>query len=144
MTDWPESRQLAAQYQSPGTTGIGFAQYASSGTVTPELWENILHTESLAQSNKGKPAVEHWTEDMAALRKALTAEGIFWPQETVTFDWSTEKGRCQDCNLPAAYRLTHIALDTGDFLLCSVCAAYHASHGDEIEYLYDEDEENEA
>ena len=140
MTDWPESRQLAAQYQSHGTTGIGFARYASTGTVTPELWENIRFTESLAQSNKGKPAVEHWAEDMAALRKALKAEGISWPRQTVTFEWSTEKGACYDCGLPAAYRLPHIPVDGGDFLLCSVCAAHHAAHGDEIEYLFEEEE----
>lgn len=67
-----------------------------------------------------------------------TQEGM----QTVTFEWSTEKGHCQDCGLPAAYRLPLIALvDGGDLLLCSVCAAYHASHGDEIEYLFNDDEE---
>ena len=60
--------------------------------------------------------------------------------EKVTFEWSTEKGRCYDCGLPAAYRLVHIAVDGGDFLLCSVDAAYHAAHGDEIEYLFEEEE----
>lgn len=76
MTEWPKSRQIAAQYQSSGTTGIGFARYASTGTVTPELWDNIRVAESLAESNEGKPAVEGWAEDMAELRDALEAEGI--------------------------------------------------------------------
>jgi hypothetical protein len=81
MTEWPESRKIAAMYQSPGIAGIGFARYASSGAVTPELWENIKHAESLAESNPGKPAVEHWAEDMAALRTALKAERIYAPIE---------------------------------------------------------------
>lgn len=76
MAEWPKSRQLAAMYQSPGNTGIGFARYASSGTVTPELWLNIEHAESLAESNKGKKVVEHWAEDMAHLRDLLREEGI--------------------------------------------------------------------
>lgn len=64
--------------------------------------------------------------------------------QTVTFEWSTEKGRCYDCGLPAAYRLPQIPVADGeDFLLCSVCAAYHASHGDEIEYLFNDDVEEE-
>lgn len=64
--------------------------------------------------------------------------------ETVTFEWSTEKGRCYDCNRPAAYRLVNITVvDGGDFLLCSVDAAYHAAHGDEIEYLFEEDYKDE-
>ena len=61
--------------------------------------------------------------------------------ETVTFEWSTEKGRCYDCDRPAAYRLVHITVDGGDFLLCSVCAAFHAAYGDEIEYLFHEENE---
>ena len=76
MAEWPESRQLASQYQSRGITGIGFAQYASSGTVTPELWDNIRHAESLAESNPGNPAVEHWAEDMERLRELLSDEGV--------------------------------------------------------------------
>lgn len=59
----------------------------------------------------------------------------------VEFDWSNEHGECYDCGLPAAYKLKHIGLDNHqDFVLCSVCAAYHASHGDEIVYLFDEEE----
>jgi hypothetical protein len=81
VTEWPKSRQIAAQYQSAGITGIGFARYASSGAVTPELWENIRTAESLAESNVGKPMVEHWAEDMAALRTALREEGIYAPIE---------------------------------------------------------------
>lgn len=61
--------------------------------------------------------------------------------ETVVFHWSTEKGRCLDCGLPAAYRLVNMAHDGGDFLLCSVDAAYHAAYGDKIEYLFGEEEE---
>lgn len=76
MTEWPESRQIAARYQSSGMTGIGFARYASTGTVTPELWDNIRVTESLAESNVGKPMVEGWAEDMEALKDALESEGI--------------------------------------------------------------------
>jgi hypothetical protein len=62
--------------------------------------------------------------------------------ETVTFEWSTEKGRCQDCGLPAGYQLKDVAIDGGPFLLCSVDAAYHAAHGDTIEYLFEEEEEH--
>jgi hypothetical protein len=61
--------------------------------------------------------------------------------QTVTFEWSTAKGECYDCGLPAAYRLTGVAVDGGDFLLCSVDAAYHAAHGDTIEYLFEEDDD---
>lgn len=81
MTEWPEARQLAAQYQSPGTTGIGFARYASTGTVTPELWENIATAESLAVSNRGKPEVEGWAEDMKKLRRLLAGDGVFPVEE---------------------------------------------------------------
>jgi len=76
MAEWPESRQLAAQYQSPGPAGIGFAQYASSGTVTPELWENITYTENEALRRPEDPAVEGWAGDMERLREALEAEGV--------------------------------------------------------------------
>ena len=56
--------------------------------------------------------------------------------EVVIFEWSTEKGACIDCGLPAAYRLRSVGS-----LLCSVDAAYHAAHGDEIESLFPELEE---
>lgn len=73
-----------------------------------------------------------------ALNSTLEAEGL----ELVTHFWSTEHGECYDCGGPAAYKLAHIAVADGvDFLLCSVCAAYHASHGDEIVFLNDEEEE---
>lgn len=75
MTEWPESRQLAAQYQSPGPAGIGFARYASSGAVTPELWENIRYTEAEADRRPEDPAVEHWADDMERLRELLQQEG---------------------------------------------------------------------
>lgn len=148
MVEWPESRRLASLYQSPGPAGIGFARYASSGFVSPELWENIRTTESLAKSNKGKPAVEQWTEDMVALRKALTEEGISWPLETVTFRWSTEHGRCIECGLPAWYRAPdrygpdHDP-EADDTLLCSACAAGEASHGERIVWLGKHDDEPE-
>jgi hypothetical protein len=72
--EWPESRQLAALYQSPGPAGIGFAQYASTGTVTPALWANINTTE--ARGMYSEPGTEEWTADMKRLRELLKAEGI--------------------------------------------------------------------
>lgn len=66
---------------------------------------------------------------------ALIAEQFPYNEE------EEEKGQCQDCGEPAAYRLAHVALDGGDFLLCPADAAYHAAHGDKIEYLLKEDEE---
>jgi hypothetical protein len=76
MTEWPESRRLASLYQSPGPAGIGFARYASSAVVTPELWENITYTENEALRRPEDPAVEGWADDMEALREALEAEGV--------------------------------------------------------------------
>jgi hypothetical protein len=76
MSEWPESRRLASLYQSPGPAGIGFARYASSGTVTPELWENITYTMAEAERRPDDPAVESWAEDMEALKDALESEGI--------------------------------------------------------------------
>jgi hypothetical protein len=84
MTEWPRSRQLAAQYQSPFFNGIGFARYASSGFVTPDLWKNIERIESDAEQNPGAPEVEHWAEDMVALRAALKEEGIAGPIQVVS------------------------------------------------------------
>ena len=81
MAEWSEARQLAAQYQSPGIAGIGFAKFASTGTVSPELWENIRLTESLAESNKGKDMVEGWAEDMVELRELLEEDGITEPKK---------------------------------------------------------------
>lgn len=72
MAEWPEARQIASQYHSPGPTGIGFAQYASTGTVTPELWDNIRYCER----NAGEEWAEGWAEDMARLRELLEADGI--------------------------------------------------------------------
>lgn len=76
MSEWPESRQLAAQYQSAGPTGIGFARYASTGTVTPEFWENIAYTEAEAERRPEDPAVESWADDMERLRGLLQDEGV--------------------------------------------------------------------
>lgn len=62
--------------------------------------------------------------------------------EVVTFEWSTQYGTCQDCGLPAAYKLLNVEqAGGGDILLCSVDAAYHAAHGDEIYYLHEEEEQ---
>lgn len=79
MSEWPKSRLIAAQYQSPFFDGIGFAQYASTGTVTPDLRKNITRIESDAAQNPGDPAVEGWAADMVALRAALTEEGVTLP-----------------------------------------------------------------
>lgn len=72
MSEWPEARQIASMYHSPGPAGIGFAQYASTGTVTPELWSNIRGIEREAS----EPYAEGWAEDMARLRELLAADGI--------------------------------------------------------------------
>jgi hypothetical protein len=72
MSEWPEARQIASQYHSPGPAGIGFAQFASTGTVTPELWSNIRGIEREAS----EPYAEGWAEDMARLRELLSEAGI--------------------------------------------------------------------
>ena len=59
---------------------------------------------------------------------------------TVTFEWDDQKGDCYTCGNPAAYRSD----DAGDYqdapegLRCAVCAAYDASHGASIVYLFDD------
>ena len=150
MAEWPKSRLLAAQYQTPFHGGIGFAQYASSGTVTPELWENIRRIESDAEQNPGAPEVEGWAEDMVTLRAALHEEGI--PEYVqVTLEWRNDHGLCVDCaQLPASYLapdLTYTHMDPRAVVkgqkLCPVCAALHASHGEKLERLWKDDDEDE-
>jgi hypothetical protein len=68
-----KAQEIASQYQSPGAAGIGFAQYASTGTVTPELWDNIERTERDARN--GVPGTDGWIADMAELRKLLREAG---------------------------------------------------------------------
>lgn len=41
MLTYSEAREIAATWQSPGREGIGFAQFASTGTVTDALLEDI-------------------------------------------------------------------------------------------------------
>ena len=72
MAEWPEARQIASNYQSPGATGIGFAVFASTGEVTPELWSNIRYCET----NANQEWAEGWSEDMARLRDLLAEDGI--------------------------------------------------------------------
>jgi hypothetical protein len=73
------AQTIASYYQSPGADGIGFARFASSGTVTPELWDNIARTEETAKS--GAVGTEEWAAEMAELREALADEGIHQPAE---------------------------------------------------------------
>ena len=56
----------------------------------------------------------------------------------VTFYWSTEHGRCQDCGRPAAFRAPD-AYGVGQEgpKLCSVCAATHAADGERITWIVD-------
>lgn len=70
---WTKAQELAAQYQSSGTTGIGFAQFASTGQATPELWDNIEWVEQEARA--GDETTAGWYEDMKRLRELLKAEG---------------------------------------------------------------------
>lgn len=67
---WSEARILASQYQSSGSTGKGFATFASTGNVTTELWKNIHYCETAEG-----PGTEEWAADMAKLRTLLQAEG---------------------------------------------------------------------
>lgn len=69
-----KAQEIASWYQSPGSAGIGFARYASSGTVTPELWDNIRATE--AEAAKGASHTNGWASDMGKLRELLAADGI--------------------------------------------------------------------
>ena len=109
MTEWSKSRLLAAQYQSPFNDGIGFAQYASTGTVTPDLWRNIKRIESDAET--GAPEVEGWAEDMEELRRLLREEGIF---ELTGSQWS-RADRAKAALLEYQYEVTgdHYAGDEG-------------------------------
>lgn len=68
------SQTIASMYHSPGADGIGFARFASSRTVTPELWENIAGIEAGAAT--GEVGTEDWASDMMELREALASEGI--------------------------------------------------------------------
>lgn len=78
MSEWSAARKLAALYQSPGWSGIGFARFASTGTNTPDLWKNIEYTEREAAA--GKPGTEEWAADMVRLRELLTADGVTPPK----------------------------------------------------------------
>ena len=71
---YTKAQEIASWYQSPGPSGIGFAAFASSGTVTPELWENIRRTER--EAAEGAVGSEDWARDMAALRTLLEDDGI--------------------------------------------------------------------
>ena len=75
---------------------------------------------------------------------------------TVTFTWSNEHGLCSDCGeLPAAYFLPDLTFtnvtDPANPLvvkgqkMCPICAALHASYGERLERLWqDDDPEEEA
>lgn len=83
------------------------------------------------QSGDWRVALEQ-AQDMVT-----AAEG----HEVVIFEWSTAKGVCTDCGLPAAY------VSPGGYgpgkqgpLYCSVDAAYYASQGEPIEWLFKEDQ----
>lgn len=80
-----------------------------------------------------------WRVALGMAQEMVTAaEG----HEVVIFEWSTKHGTCQDCGLPAAYRLSNeVYANREPVLLCSVDAAYHAAQGEEIEYLFKELEE---
>lgn len=69
-----KAQEIASWYQSPGPAGIGFAVFASSGKVTPELWENIRRTER--EAAEGAVGSDSWAKDMTKLRKLLKADGI--------------------------------------------------------------------
>lgn len=57
----------------------------------------------------------------------------------VTFLWSTDRGTCHDCGLPAAYKLVgYKDWEPASVLRCSLCAALLASHGEQIVALEDE------
>lgn len=55
---------------------------------------------------------------------------------TITFTWSDEHGKCYCCGKPAAYT-SNDHNTSPENLRCAVCAAYDASHGSAIVYLYD-------
>ena len=62
----------------------------------------------------------------------------------VEFDWDDAKGKCWDCGNPAAYCVPDMygpnhRLDNAN-LMCSVCAAYHASTGERIVYIWSDDD----
>jgi hypothetical protein len=78
MSEWSNARLLAAEYQSSGWSGIGFARFASAGKNTPELWDNIEYCEREAAA--GKQGTEDWEADMKRLRELLAADGIEPPK----------------------------------------------------------------
>lgn len=54
----------------------------------------------------------------------------------VTFYWTDRNGYCDECGLPAAFKLIgHRAYETDAWLLCSVCAANAAADGEFIERI---------
>lgn len=75
---YTKAQEIASWYQSPGPAGIGFAVFASSGNVTPELWENIRATERQAAEFPADkfPEYKDWAGDMKRLRELLEADGI--------------------------------------------------------------------
>lgn len=74
MSSFTPAQAIASMYHSPGPDGIGFARFASTHTVTPELWDNIASIEEAAKN--AVAGTEEWLEDMIALRKELAEEGI--------------------------------------------------------------------
>lgn len=76
-----KAQEIASWYQSPGPAGIGFAQYASTGTVTPELWDNIRVIEQEAEWKAGANYADEWASDMAKLRQMLTEDGHTEPSK---------------------------------------------------------------
>lgn len=75
MTQFTRAHEIASWYQSPGPSGIGFAIFASSGKVTPELWDNISRVDREADSLESPTDTEIHQGDMRELRAELTAMG---------------------------------------------------------------------
>lgn len=75
MTQFTRAHEVASWYQSPGPTGIGFAIFASSGKVTPELWDNISQVEREATTLESAEDTDVHQGDMRELRAELAAMG---------------------------------------------------------------------
>ena len=75
MTQFTRAHEIASWYQSPGPAGIGFAMFASKGTVTPELWDNIEQVEREAAALESTNDVQLYHGDMSELKAELTAMG---------------------------------------------------------------------
>lgn len=75
MTQFTRAHEIASWYQSPGPTGIGFAIFASSGKVTPELWDNMRQVEQEATGLESAEDTETHQGDMRELRAELAAMG---------------------------------------------------------------------